>query len=124
MTARTLGPGRDEMRDFGSLSNLEPKYCGFLCLVRLCYTLVLSQMVFPRVRKEGFDEAAAIAGVFEDAPAIGAVAAPLSPDLLDSLEERLAILGIDPVVYGDEDWSSRRVDVTRRSRRWPAHGGC
>ena len=78
------------------------------------HALMLAQVLHPRFYQKGLDHAARLGGVLEDAPGIGAVAAPFVFELRQRLEERLAILGPDPIFDGNQDRSAVLFDRPAR----------
>ena len=85
--------------------------------------LVLAQMFRPGRDEESLNDASFVGGILEYTPPIGAVAAPFISELINGLQELLAILRTNAVFDGDKDWPSIVVDAVDRQRRRPMHGG-
>src|SRR5580704_11614587 len=91
--------------------------------VRIRHPFVLAQMFEPRLDQEGFEEATAVGGVFEDSPRVRAIPPPFMAEPLERGEERCAVVGTDAVFDRYHYRTLIVFDVPDDERRRPGHRG-
>jgi len=73
----------------------------------------------PGADEEGFEIDALGGDISENAPGVGAVAAALSADLLDGVEERVRIVAGDLIAHRHQHRAALVFDFARQNRRLP-----
>src|SRR6516225_3402990 len=77
---------------------------------------MLAQMLHPAFDEKSLDKAALLRGIFEHAPGIGAVAAPLMFKACQYLKEGFAVAWIDAIFDGDQHRPAIVLDRAARSK--------
>ena len=109
------------MRHFRIAGSVEAANLILQQTVGFGHTLMLTQMFHPAFDEKGLDHASRMGCIFEHAPSIGAVAAPLVLELRQRFEEWFSIARIDAVFHGDQHWAAIVFDRLHSQRRRPMH---
>ena len=83
--------------------------------------LVLAQMLHPAFDQKSLENATLLRGIFEHAPGISAVAAPLMLEARQRFEKRFAVGGVDAIFDGDQHRTAIVFDRLRGQRCRPMH---
>src|ERR1700683_1397223 len=112
----------DQMRRDRPFADLKAAHRLLERLIRLGDTLVLRQMLQPRIGEKGFNETALHGGILEDAPLVSAIPAARLGVSTESIQKGLTILRIDALFDRHQNRSPVGLYRVSRDRVRPMHG--